>query len=448
MNRRTFLSLPALGPAAAQVSRPPNVLVLLADDLGSGDLGYRGGEIRTPHLDRLAGDGVQFDRFYSYPVCSPTRSGLMTGRSSMRTGVIYSVIRPWSGYGVPLTEHFLPESFRAAGYQTAMTGKWHLGHARRAFLPNARGFEHSYGHLNGAIDYFTHIRDGGLDWHRNGRSVREEGYTTELIGAEAARVIRRRDRNRPLFLYVPFNAPHTPLQAPRALLDKYARIADPKRRAYAAMVEAMDSAVGRILGALEEERMSRDTLVLFFSDNGGPVNQGARNHSLRGAKGSTFEGGILAPAVMRWPGRLPAGGRSRQVMTVLDVFPTLAAAAGVRPRNRLPFDGKDLWPAITGQRVEPREDLFFAVDSGRATYLAVRRREWKLVREGETNFLFHIEDDPEEKRDLAAKRPEMVKDLLAALERWQALHPPDGVRHSGRPPAGFAAPAQWAEAAR
>jgi Arylsulfatase A and related enzymes len=157
------------------------VVIILADDLGWHDVGYHGSEIRTPNIDRLASEGVRLERAYSFPVCSPTRSGLMTGRSPMRLGVAYTVIRPWSTYGVPLAERFMPQAFQAAGYQTAITGKWHLGHARKAFLPRARGFDHAYGHLNGAIDYFTHEREGGLDWNRDGKSVREEGYTTFLL---------------------------------------------------------------------------------------------------------------------------------------------------------------------------------------------------------------------------------------------------------------------------
>ena len=247
MDRRAFLSLPLVAPAAA-APRHPNVIVILADDLGSADLGCYGSEIETPNLDRLAGQGVRFTHFHSFPLCSPTRAALMTGRSPMRCGVAYHVIRPWLSYGLPLEEHILPQTFKAAGYQTAITGKWHLGHSQVKYLPHSRGFDHAYGHVNGAIDYYTHIRDGGLDWHRNGKSVREEGYSTDLLAAEACRWIRSRDRSRPFFLYVPFNAPHSPLQAPKPLIEKYAGIKDERRRVFAAMVDAMDSAAGRKIG--------------------------------------------------------------------------------------------------------------------------------------------------------------------------------------------------------
>jgi len=452
MKRRDFLGVTAAAAARPATAAPPNVVIILADDLGWADVGFHGSEIRTPNLDRLATQGVRFERFYSYPLCSPTRSALMTGRSPMRLGVAYSVIRPWSSYGVPLEEHLMPQSFKAAGYSTAITGKWHLGHARASFMPNARGFDHAYGHVNGAIDYYTHIRDGGLDWHRNGRSVREEGYSTDLLAGEAARLIENRDRNRPLFLYLPFNAPHTPLQAPQALLDKYASITDPRRRTFAAMVDSLDQGVGRVLAALDKSGMADNTMVLFFSDNGGPTGQGARNAPLRGAKNTTFEGGIRVPAILRWPARLKPG-VSSQTMTVLDLFPTLAAAAEVRPRNKRPFDGRNLWLPIRDGRAEPREDLFFVTESQYTVWYAVFHKEWKLVREisrqdGVTrDHLFRIAEDPKEENNHAPRFPEVVSDLSGRIDRWRAQHPYNGVRFAAQAPAGWQAPAQWAEAA-
>ena len=442
----------ALGAASGE---RPNVLILLADDLGWADVGFHQSEIRTPNLDRLAREGTRLERFYSFPVCSPTRSALLTGRSPMRLGLGYTVIRPWSEYGLPVEEQTLARSFAAAGYGTAMTGKWHLGHAYRKYLPNSRGFQHSYGHFNGAIDYYTHIRDGGLDWHRNGKPLEQEGYSTDLIAAEAVERIRKRDRSKPVLLYVPFNAPHGPLQAPESLIDRYANIADQRRRVFAAMVDSLDAGIGRILSALEEEGIAKNTLVLFFSDNGGPTNLGARNTPLRGAKGTTFEGGIRVPAVMRWPGSIPAGSLLQQVTTVMDVFPTLAAAAGVEPANKLPLDGRNLWPVIQGRaRPFQREDLFFSVEVEAGFYLGVHSGPWKLVQRivssagDETNMLFQIEKDPNETTDLSAEHPAVVKDLAARIERWRQLHPAGGERHSARAKPGWKAPAKWADAVR
>jgi len=451
LSRRSFLSLP-MAAAAAGPARP-NVIILLADDLGWADVGYHGSEISTPNLDRLAGEGVRLEQFYSCPVCSPTRSALMTGRSAIRFGVQYTVIRPWARYAVPASEHFMSESFRAAGYETAIAGKWHLGHHEAKFFPGARGFDHSYGHFNGAIDYYTHVREGGIDWHRNGRTLEEPGYSTELIGSEAVRRIRERDKSRPLFLYVPFNAPHTPLQAPQALIARYAKIEDGKRRTFAAMVDAMDAQVGRILGAVDDAGIRDSTIVLFFSDNGGPTDAGARNTPLRGKKGTTYEGGTRVPAILRWPGKVRAGSRTMQVLAAHDVFPTLAAAAGVKPLNKLPLDGKNYWPQLQAGNESPHDDLFLAVHAGGTTYYSVRSGPWKLVRESsggsDRNLLFQIGNDPNEAKDLAAQKASIVKDLSAKLETWRALQPSHGLFSMDTPPAGWTAPKRWAdEAAR
>lgn len=456
VSRRQFVVSGLAGAGGVSLAAPagqPNVVIFLADDLGWGNVGYHGSEGQTPNIDRLAREGVRFEQFYSCPVCSPTRAALLTGRSPMRYGIVYSVVRPWANYGLPLDEHILPQTFKAAGYQTAITGKWHLGHAHVKQLPHLRGFDHFYGHVNGAIDYYTHEREGGIDWQRNGESVREEGYSTDLLAAEANRFIERRDGNRPLFLYVPFNAPHGPLQAPPGgLIKKYSKISNERRRTYLAMVEAMDAALGRVLATIEKQGMAENTLVLFLSDNGGPLGQGASNLALRAGKGTTFEGGIRVPALMHWPAGLKGGRSLNQVMTVLDVLPTLAAAAGLRPGNVKPLDGRNMWPAITTGQISPREDLFFAVGPDETVHLGVRRGEWKLVREiskserNEKNYLFNIADDPNESADLSAKRPDLLKELVAAIEKWQELHP-QNPECSSFPHPGWVAPKDWAQAA-
>ena len=455
MNRRSFLSLPLALPAFA-AERPPNIVILLADDLGWNDTGYHHSEIRTPNIDRLASQGTRFERFYVFPLCSPSRSALMTGRSPIRFGVVYNTIEPFDDHGVPLNEHFMPQTLKAAGYETAMCGKWHLGHTRVKYFPGSRGFDHSYGCLNGRIDYFTHDREGGLDWHRDGKTSFDKGYSTELIGREAIRLIRERDRNKPLFLYVAFNAPHAPLHMPPRYADNYAAIKDESRRQYCPMVEYMDDCIGRILATLDEQDMTRDTLVMFFSDNGGPTALGASNTPLRGGKRSTYEGGIRCPMILRFPGRLPAGAVSNQVMTVMDVFPTFASFAGTTPRNKLPLDGKNLWPAIRDAKIQRRdEDLFFGSSTGALFTYAVIHGDWKLVRNisrkdgAATNELFRVDADMTESKDLAGQHPDMVKDLAARIDRWRALYPPDGIIEAKKDATpGHPAPKQWAEAAR
>ncbi|MCP5119443.1 MAG: sulfatase-like hydrolase/transferase, partial [bacterium] len=258
------------------------------------DGGYHGSEIRTPHIDSIASRGIKLERFYAYPMCSPTRAALLTGRSAVELGV-HGPISPRAPHGLPTDEHLLPQAFKNAGYQTYMTGKWHLGLGHVNYFPQNRGFDHFYGHLGPSLDYFSRIIAGGLDWQRNGATVREEGYTTELLTAEAVKLIRERDQDRPLLLYVTFNAVHAPLQAPQAYVDRYPNIENPRRRTYAAMTTAMDDGIGRILATLDAEKITADTLILFISDNGGGRGA-ASNVPLRSGKGSIFEGGIRVPA--------------------------------------------------------------------------------------------------------------------------------------------------------
>ena len=310
----------------------------------------------------------------------------MTGRDPMTLGVAYGVIMPWHTNGIHPDEHFMPQTFQAAGYQTAMVGKWHLGHAQMTYHPNQRGFDHFYGHLHTEVGYFPPFANqGGKDFQRNGASIEtplpDDAYETFVLADEAVRVVKERDQSRPLFLYVPFIAPHTPLEAPDDLLQKYAGMGDDReparsrqtdqtrqirklmlqksaRPVYAAVVDAMDQAIGRVLDALDEEGIADDTIVLFFSDNGGAAyaTGGADNVPLRGGKGETFEGGIRVVSVMRWPAALEAGGVFDSIMSVMDVFPTLAGAAGLEPGNEaFELHGRNLWSSIRdGKRAPAR----------------------------------------------------------------------------------------------
>ncbi|MGI9262580.1 MAG: sulfatase-like hydrolase/transferase, partial [Woeseiaceae bacterium] len=240
-----FVALSALSPAAHAV---PNLVIFIADDMGWGDVGYHGSEIRTPSIDRLAAEGVALERFYAHPACSPTRGALMTGRSPLQTGVLIP-FEPWFSSGLPLKEKLLPEYLKDVGYQTFAVGKWHLGPNRLAYHPTSRGFDHFYGHLGGFINYVQHTYWRGVDWQRNGKTVVEDGYSTNLIADEAISLIKSRDKDEPLFLYVAFNAPHSPLQAPLSAVAEYADISDLNRRTYAAMVSEMDRGIGRVLSA-------------------------------------------------------------------------------------------------------------------------------------------------------------------------------------------------------
>ena len=447
MTRRTWIQTAAGAAIASAQTARPNIIVFLADDLGWRNVGYQGSEIQTPNIDKLAEGGLRFNRFHSFPLCSPTRTGLMTGRHPIRYGLAYSVVRPWSHYGLSPAEKTIADVFREAGYQTAITGKWHLGHTHVRLLPRSRGFDHFYGHVNGAIDYFAHNRGEAIDWQRNGETLKEKGYTTDLLAAEASRWIRARDRSRPFFLYVPWNAPHTPLQAPDDLLNKYSFIKETRSRTYAAMVDAMDRGIGQVISTLEQEQVVSDTLIVFLSDNGGPRGAGADNGSLRAGKATVFEGGLRVPAAMYWRGQIKPG-ITDQVATILDLLPTLASAAGVRVNTSQPLDGIDLWPQLSAGKVIERGELFFAVqgDTGPKQH-ALRLGPWKLVRIGATEHLFDVVNDPDEKNDVAAANSERVNYLRARMDKWIALHPPSEIITSQHPHPGWVPPSDWAQAA-
>lgn len=446
-----------------RTDRPrPNIVILLADDLGFADVGFHGSEIKTPFLDGLAAAGARLEQFYVQPVCSPTRAALMTGRYPMRHGLQVGVVRPWAQYGLPLEERTLAEALKEAGYATAICGKWHLGHFQREYLPTRRGFDRQYGHYNGALDYFTHERDGGHDWHRNDEACYDEGYSTFLLADEAVSVIREHDPARPLFLYVPFNAVHSPFQVPPKYAEPYAQFKEP-RRTYAGMVTAMDEAIGRVLSALDEKEMRRNTLILFSSDNGGP-NPGniTSNGPYRAGKGTLYEGGVRVAALAVWEGRIKAGSVVNEPLHIVDWYPMLLGLAGAPLEQKLPLDGRDAWPTIAEQEPSPHEEILLnaAPASG-----AILVGQWKLVIRGavataenqkapagprgkrkaaggEPIELFNLAVDPYEKENLAAKHPEKVKDLLARYERLasQAVPP-----KSAPMAAGFQSPKVWGE---
>jgi len=404
--------------AAESKAKKPNVVLIVSDDMGWKDVGFHGSEIRTPNLDRLVAEGVELDRFYAYPICSPTRVALMTGRSPIRYGILSPVGK--SSKALPVEEFILPQAFKAAGYETFMTGKWHLGVPDETAMPHRRGFDHYYGFLSGFIDYYTHTdtRRRQLDWMRNGKLVNEEGYSTDLLADEAVRLVEGRDRAKPFFLYLPFGAAHTPLQAPEKVIAKYNDITDRDRRVYAAMVDAMDSAIGRVLEAVGKQGVLDDTLVIYFNDNGG-ARAGADNGHLAKGKGSVYEGGIRVAAAMRWPPAIPAGKKSSQLTSVMDLFPTLIDAAGIERGQAKPFDGRSVWPAIKDGKKIRRDGVVIASPQE----LAVLRGQWKYIRSARENSqrasrLFDVVKDPGETTDLAGKKPDLAGELDKATREF------------------------------
>lgn len=457
-----LLSAPLLSAAAPA---RPNIVFFLADDLGWGDVGFHGGEIKTPQIDRLAAAGTRLEQFYVQPVCSPTRAAFMTGRYPIRHGLHIGVVRPWANYGLPLEERTLPQALKEAGYVTAITGKWHLGHFEPAYLPTRRGFDHQYGHYNGAIDYNTHERDGGFDWHRNDRECRDEGYSTHLLAREAARLIAEHDTAKPLFLYVPFNAVHAPHQVPEEYLRPYAHLKG-ERRIYAGMLAAMDEAIGRVVAAIEKKGMRENTLIFFCSDNGGPSpGVVTSNGPLRAGKATLYEGGVRVPAVAVWPGKIKAGAIVDAPLHMVDWYPTLLKLAGVSMVQKQPLDGRDAWPAITQGAASPHEEILLNIT---LTGGAIRVGDWKLVMNGQlsdgddsavaTNAkagkkkagktggevveLFNLKDDPYEKKNLAAENPAKVQDLQARLAGYRKAAMPSQQKPMA---AGFKSPRVWGE---
>jgi arylsulfatase A-like enzyme len=402
-------------PAAAR----PNIIIFLADDLGYAGLGVTGcKDIPTPHIDSIAKNGVRFtDGYATHCVCSPSRAGLMSGRYQHRYGFEHN-----SGperyaaenFGLPRTEPTLAERLKAAGYATGMVGKWHIGF-KEGLRPHERGFDYHYGFLSGARTYMPGKADND-PLLRNGQTVTDEKeYLTDAFAREAVAFLDR-SKDKPFFLYVAFNAVHSPLEATEPYLARFPNLTG-TRRIHAGMVAAMDDAVGRVLGKVRALGQEENTLIFFYSDNGGPTPQTtASNEPLRGYKGQFYEGGIREPFVAQWKGKLPAGAVYREMIMGFDCHATALAAAGVPLPTDKPLDGVNLLPFLTGKQTgRPHDQLFWRAGEKHAA----RVGDWKLVQErGGEAQLFNLKDDIGEKTDLAAKEPAKLKELQAAYAAW------------------------------
>ncbi len=417
-------------PALAQPAPPrPHIVYIVADDLGWKDVGYHGSDIRTPHLDKLANEGARLEQFYVQPMCTPTRAALLTGRYPCRYGLQTLVIPTPSKYGLPTDELLLPQALKGAGYKTVMVGKWHLGHADRKFWPRQRGFDYHYGSMVGEVDYFTHSSGNVRDWYRNDQTVDEQGYVTQLWGQDAVAQIDAHDPSTPLFMYLAFTAPHSPYQAPREYVDRYKDIEDPTRRTFAAMISCMDDEIGKVVAALEKKRMRENTLIVFMSDNGGnrtamlagdadvsKLKLPADNGPFRGGKGTLYEGGTRVAALANWPGRIKAG-EVKEVIHVVDMFPTLAGLAGATSIQGKPLDGLDVWSTISNGDTSPRQEVVYNIEPFRG---GVRAGDWKLI--WRTSLpsaieLYNIAQDPSETTNLADSHPLKVVELQRRIEQ-------------------------------
>lgn len=441
----TLLAMTCLAKAAAP-TKPgkPDIVFLLADDLGNADVGWHGSDIKTPNLDKLAAGGAKLEDFYVLPVCTPTRAAFITGRYPMRYGLQMNVLRPGSKYGLPLEERTIGQAMKDAGYTTVILGKWHVGEFDKAYWPNARGFDHWVGLLQG-VDYFTHVEHGSKDkpgWYRDGELSDEKGYTTHLIADEAVKVIHDQPKDKPLFLYVPFNAVHGPLAAPEEYIQPYKATMNEQRAVLAGTAAAMDEACGKIIKALEDTGRLQDTLVVFCSDNGG-IPPG-KNLPYRGFKSSLYEGGIRSPACASWPGHIKPGAVIREPMHIVDLFPTFVKLGGGSLDQKFPLDGRDILPVLTEGKPSPHEEILL---NSTPRDGALRRGDWKLVINGKDDMaesrdletgerlkkgkaavrkaadsgnkveLFNLREDSGETKDLAAQKPDLVRQLT---ERYKS----------------------------
>jgi arylsulfatase A-like enzyme len=417
-----------LSTVGTQAAERPNILIIVADDLGWHDVPWHGAEYAMPHLDKLAGQSLRLEAHYVHPMCSPTRAALLSGRYASRFGC--TAAQAERVY--PFDTITLATALKSVGYTTALTGKWHLG-SLPEWGPNKFGFDYSYGSLAGGVGPYDHLYKRGPyseTWQRNGQRIKEEGHVTDLIAREAVAFLRR-DHAAPFFLYVPFTAIHVPMDEPQPWLDKNSQISDPGDRLRAACASHMDAAIGQLLTALDETGRRNNTLVLFFGDNGahGPtpnndkqypgtypaVKVGNDNAPLRGHKSGLYEGGIRSPTIVSWPGHLQAG-KLDEPLHACDWMPTIAKLIGYRPPRDLRWDGADIWPRLTGESTagEPRTLYSLGVKNREQM---VRRGPWKLIvkQKGDAE-LYNLVDDLGEQKNVATGHPELVADLTRRMK--------------------------------
>ena len=420
-----ILTYPSVRAAAADVeAERPNVLVIVSDDHGYADTGFQGSsEIATPSLDRLAAAGVVCTNGYaSHPFCSPTRAGLLTGRYQARFGHEYNpVYDPLDKTeGLPLGEKLLPQYFQEAGYKTGWVGKWHLG-ASPAHAPTARGFAETFGFIGGGhafLNWKPNERQYTLPLTKDGKAIDEvPEHLTLALGREASEFVKRH-RSQPWFLYLAFNAPHTPHQPTVEREHKYAHIDNLQRRRYLAQLSLLDDAIGAVTSSLAETGQSKRTLIFFFSDNGGPVKNGANNGALKGQKGQVYEGGVRVPFVITWPDKLAPQATYAAPVSSLDVLATSLAAAKITMPNDKKYDSVNLLPHLNHEvKTDPHSALFWRAAQGKS--LAVREGNWKLVRNsGLPDELYNLAEDIGETKDLASTQTDIKQRLVGSLEGW------------------------------
>lgn len=433
-----FLFCLVVGLARLPGDEPPNIVFILADDLGWNDVGYHNPKIRSPHLDRLARRGIQLECHYVQPQCTPTRVAALTGRYPGRFG--NHCLAASNARALPPGTLTMADMLKSVGYQTALSGKWHLG-SKPEWGPNHHGFDHSYGSLTGAVGMYDHRYRAGSPfeqtWHRNHEFVKEEGHATDLVTREAVRWIRDHHDQR-FFLYVPFHAVHTPLVEEERFLDANRHFENPDRQLYAAAVTHLDECIGRIVTAIEEAGIGERTLIVFSSDNGAQINHSGgqypepdpalRNFSSnlpwRGRKTEVYEGGIRVPALVYWPGQLEPG-QLTTPLHIVDWMPTLAGLTGFERDEGPDWDGHDIWPLLSGTGPGPASRVIYSVWGAQLQRQALRSGEWKIVRQRRKGQmpaweLYHLAEDPVEQHDLAEAMPDRLARLVQQFSEQRA----------------------------
>ncbi|XP_060572636.1 arylsulfatase B-like [Ruditapes philippinarum] len=452
--------------------KQPNILLVVADDYGFHDIGYHGSEIKTPNLDKLALSGVRLENYYVQPICTPTRSQLLSGRYQIHTGLQHGIIWPASPNGVPLDSPLISEKMKEAGYSTHAVGKWHVGFYKKPFVPTSRGFDSYFGYLTGSEDYYTHYRCYnkmcGNDLRDNldpaDMQKYNGSYSTHMFANRAKDIIQKHDDSKPLFMYLPFQAVHSPLQVPEKYIKPYKHIHDRNRRVYAGMVSCMDEAIGTITDAMKKKGLWDNTILVFTTDNGGQIHEGGNNWPLRGWKASLWEGGMHGVGFVHSPllNESRIGERSTELIHVTDWYPTLVNLARGSLNGTKPLDGFDQWNTINQGKSSPRKEILHNIDplykpSGRplsnTTFDTTRRAalrvgDWKVITgypgngswvpppymncpifsdpressfkpDDKNVWLFNILKDPNERDDLSETNPDKLKEMLDRLAQYE-----------------------------
>lgn len=434
-----MLSVLAFYTLTATSAERPNILLILADDLGYADVGFNNGapDIKTPNIDKLAANGLQFAQAYTaHPFCGPSRAALMTGLYPHKIGSQFNLPAAGSDFGISLKEPFISKVLQDSGYFTGAIGKWHLGEAPE-FHPNKRGFDEFFGFLGGGHVYFPekylpkydsmikrnakNIWNYLLPMERNGVEERQTEYVTDFLSTEAISFIdKAKGKSQPFFLYLAYNAPHTPLEAKEDDLALFSDIKDIKRRTYVAMVYAMDRGIGRITARLKANNQLDNTLIVFLSDNGGKTSQGGRNFPLKEGKGSVQEGGYRTPMLFHWPAKIKSGTQYPHPVLAIDFYPTFVQLAQAKLPNGKELHGKKMWPhIINGTEVHKNEAFYVLRHREKGSDVASRKGQWKAISNGNKGWrLYNIYDDMAENNDLSSKHPNILKDMVEEMHQW------------------------------